>query len=73
MFLLPSYRKIHGKVTSTTSTTVYCTLISLITVEVGIFWKKLIHNCNKRRVEAMEGKKKSKKSINMEGGNVRGG
>ena len=34
-----------------------CTLISLITVEVGIyveggiFWKKLVHKCNKRGVE----------------------
>ena len=32
-----------------------------INVECVIFWKKLIHNCNKREVEAMEG------------GNVRGG
>ena len=30
-----------------------------------IFWKKLVHNGNKRGVE---GGKKSKKSINMEGG-----
>ena len=51
------------------------TLISLISVEVGInveggtFWKKLVHKCNKRGVEG----KKSKKSINVEGGNVRGG
>jgi hypothetical protein len=47
------------------------TLISLITVEVGIsveggiFWKKVVHKCNKWGVE---GGKKSKKSINMEGG-----
>ena len=41
-----------------------------INVEGGIFWKKLVHKCNKRGVE---GGKKSKKSINMEGGNVRGG
>ena len=48
------------------------TLISLIAmeiginVEIGIFWKKLVHNCNKRGVG---GGKKSKKSINVEGGN----
>ena len=43
-----------------------------INVEVGINvdWKKLVHKCNKRGVE---GGKKSKKSINVEGGNVRGG
>ena len=41
-----------------------------INVEGGIFWKKLIHNSNKRGVE---GGKKYKKSINVEGGNVRGG
>ena len=52
------------------------TLISLIAVEVGInveggiFWKKLIHNSNKRGVE---GGKKYKKSVNAEDGNVRGG
>ena len=34
------------------------------------FLKKLVHKCNKRGVE---GGKKSKKSINVEGGNVRGG
>ena len=51
------------------------TLISLITVEVGInveggiFWKKVVHKCNKRGVKGG----KSKKSINVEGGNVRGG
>jgi hypothetical protein len=32
---------------------------------VGLFWKKLVHNSNKRGVG---GGKKSKKSINMEGG-----
>ena len=43
------------------------TLISLINVEVGInvegviFWKKLVHNANKRGVEGG----KSKKSINV--------
>ena len=36
-----------------------------INMEGGIVWKKLVHNCNKRGVE---GGKKSKKSINMEGG-----
>ena len=36
-----------------------------INVEGGIFWKKLIHNSNKRGVE---GGKKSKKSINVDGG-----
>ena len=36
-----------------------------INVEGGIFWKKLVHNCNKLGVE---GGKKSKKSINVEGG-----
>jgi hypothetical protein len=41
-----------------------------INVEGGIFWKKLVHNCNKRRVE---GGKKSNKSINAEGENVSGG
>ena len=47
------------------------TLISLIAEEVGIiveggiFWKKLGYNCNNRGVE---GGKKSKKSINVEGG-----
>ena len=47
------------------------TLISLITVEVGInaegeiFRKKLVHNCNKRGVG---GGKKSKRIINVEGG-----
>ena len=47
------------------------TLISLINVEVGInveggiFWKKLIHNSNKRGVE---GGKKSKKSIKVKSG-----
>jgi hypothetical protein len=64
------------------------TLISLITVDVGInvegvqklqsqytwrvgfFGKKLVHNCNKRGVE---GGRKFKKSINVEGGNVHGG
>ena len=35
-----------------------------INVEGGIFWKKLVHNSNKRGVE---GGKKSKKSINVEG------
>ena len=40
-----------------------------INVEGGIFWKKLVHKCNKRGVEGG----KSKKSINVEGGNVRGG
>jgi hypothetical protein len=39
-----------------------------INVEGGIFWKKLVHKCNRRG-----GWKKSKKSINVEGGNVRGG
>jgi hypothetical protein len=34
-------------------------------VEGGIFWKKLVHDCNKRGVE---GGKKSKKSINVDGG-----
>ena len=33
-----------------------------INVEGGIFWKKLVHNCNKRGVE---GGKKSKKSIKV--------
>ena len=28
-----------------------------VNVEVGIFWEKLVHNCNKRGVEAMEGGK----------------
>ena len=41
-----------------------------INVEGGIFWKKIVHNFNKRGVG---GGKKSKKSINVEGGNVRGG
>ena len=41
-----------------------------INVEGGILWKKLVYKCNKRGVE---GGKKSKKSINVEGGNVRGG
>ena len=41
-----------------------------INVEGGIFGKKLVHKCNKRGVE---GGKKSKKSMNVEGGNVRGG
>ena len=41
-----------------------------INVEGGIFWKKLVYKCNKRGVE---GGKKSKQSINVEGGNVRGG
>ena len=51
------------------------TLISLIAGEVsinvegGIFWKKLVHNCNKQGVEG----EKSRKSINVEGGNVRRG
>ena len=36
-----------------------------INMEGGIFWKKLVHNCNKRGVE---GGKKSKKSINVDGG-----
>ena len=39
-------------------------------MEGGIIWKKVMHKCNKRKVE---GGKKSKKSINVEGGNVRGG
>ena len=39
-------------------------------MEGGIFWKKLIHNSNKRGVD---GEKKYKKSINAEDGNVRGG
>ena len=40
-------------------------------MEGWIFWKKkLVHNCNKRKVE---GGKKSKKSINVEDGNVHGG
>ena len=34
-------------------------------MEGGIFWKKLVHNCNKLGVE---GGKKSKKSLNVEGG-----
>jgi len=34
-------------------------------VQGGIFWKKLVHSCNKRVVEGGE---KSKKSINVEGG-----
>ena len=38
-----------------------------INVEGGIFWKKVVHKCNKREVEA-GGWKKSKKSINVEGG-----
>ena len=38
-------------------------------MEDGIFWKKLAHNCNEQGVE---GGKKSMKSINVEGGNVRG-
>ena len=42
-------------------------LAKSINVEGGIFWKKLVHNCNKRGVE---GGKKSKKSINIEGRNV---
>ena len=42
-----------------------CTLISLINVEGGILWKKLMHNSNKWGVE---GEKKSKESINVEGG-----
>ena len=37
---------------------------------MGFFGKKLVHNCNKQGVE---GGKKSKKLINMEGGNVHGG
>ena len=41
------------------------------------FWKKLVHKCNKCGVEGKVisggGWKKSKKSINVEGGNVRGG
>ena len=51
------------------------TLISLITMEVGInvegglCWKKLVHKYKKRGVEG----EKSKKSINVEAGNVRGG
>ena len=40
-----------------------------INVRVGFFWKKLVHKCNKRGVE--EGKN-LEKSINNEGGNVRG-
>ena len=36
-----------------------------INVEGGILWKKIMHNSNKRGVE---GGKKSKESINMEGG-----
>ena len=39
-----------------------------INVEGGIFRKKVVHNCNKRGVE---GRIKSKKSLNMQGGNVR--
>ena len=39
-------------------------------VEGGIFWRKLVHECNKQGVE---GGKKSKKSKNVEGGNVHGG
>ena len=39
-------------------------------MEGGFFWKKLVNNFNKRGVE---GGKKSKKSINVEGGNVCGG
>ena len=39
-----------------------------INVEGGIFWKKLVYKCNKQGVE---GRKKSKKSMNVEGGNVR--
>ena len=52
------------------------TLISLIAEKVGInvegwiFWKKLVHNCNKR---GLEGVIKSLKSINVESGNVHGG
>ena len=34
-------------------------------MEGGILWKKLMHNSNKRGVE---GGKKSKESINVEGG-----
>ena len=36
-------------------------------MEGGIFWKKLVHNCNKRGVEG------GKNLRNMEGGNVHGG
>ena len=36
-----------------------------INVEGGILWKKLMHNSNKQGVE---GGKKSKESINVEGG-----
>ena len=36
-----------------------------INMEGGILWKKLMHNSNKRGVE---GGKKSKESINVEGG-----
>ena len=39
--------------------------LNLINKEVGINVKKLVHNCNKR---GLEGGKKSKKSINVEGG-----
>ena len=42
----------------------------VINVEGGIFWKKLVHKSNKRGVE---GGKKCKNSLNVEGGNVRGG
>ena len=37
-----------------------------LNVEGGIFWKKLVHNSNKRGVRG--GWKKSKNSINVEGG-----
>ena len=39
-----------------------------INVEGGIFWKKLVHNCNNNG-----GWKKSKKLIKVEGRNVLGG
>ena len=39
-------------------------------MEVGIFWKKLVHKCNER---GGEGGINLKKSIKMEGGNVFGG